>query len=84
MDKMNVKNKDWRPAEKVNEPVWSSPEMEDSLKAAPELCGCEECHREATEGYNHVQGADSEGGQHNHGVNNEGGQHGQEALSEGG
>ena len=43
MDNMNVKNKDWRPAEQVHEPVGSSPEIEETLRAAPGLCGCDEC-----------------------------------------
>ena len=47
MDALNDKNKNWKPAEPVVEPVGESSLMERALEAAPGLCGCEECTNNA-------------------------------------
>ena len=43
MDALNDKNKTWKPAEPVVEPIGESSLMGRVLEAAPGLCGCEEC-----------------------------------------
>ena len=43
MDALNDKNRKWKPAEPVVEPIGESSLMGRVLEAAPGLCGCEEC-----------------------------------------
>ena len=45
MDTLNMVNKDWKPEEQSQEPIGTSPEMEDKLSAAPGLCGVRQSGR---------------------------------------
>ena len=46
IDTINLNNKEWTEPKPDEEPVVN--EIEDALKVAPDLCGCEECEREWT------------------------------------
>ena len=51
IDNLNLANKDWKPETEMENPIGEQEEMTSMMGAAPGLCGCEECAREAREGH---------------------------------
>ena len=46
IDNLKLANKDWKPETEIENPIGEQEEMT-SMGAAPGLCGCQECAREA-------------------------------------
>jgi hypothetical protein len=47
IDNLNLANKDWKPETEKEDPIGEQEEMTSQVGAAPGLCGCEECERDA-------------------------------------